>query len=72
MSTSVTTNPSSLLPGQVLGAPIRLPRIMLCTQGERWCGWVRTANDRRQLAELMAERRRHEENCRGGLILATS
>lgn len=56
--------------GQIIGKPIRLPYIMLCTQGERFCGWVRTANNRRQLAEMMKERRVHEDGCRGGLILA--
>jgi hypothetical protein len=66
----VTTTPSQLADGQVVGPPIRIPFIMLCHQGERWCGWVKVANTRRQLPELMAERRRHHEGCLGGLILA--
>jgi hypothetical protein len=69
MTATVTSTPASALPGQVVGKPIRLPHVMLCTQGESFCGWVRTANTRLELAELMAERRKHEENCLGGLIV---
>jgi hypothetical protein len=69
MAVSVTGNPSSALPGQVVGKPIRLPHFMLCTQGERFCGWVRTANTRIELADLMIERRKHEDGCKGGLIV---
>lgn len=64
-----TSNPSEALPGQIVGKPVRLPYIMLCTSGERFCGWVRTANNPIQLAELMKERRVHENGCAGGLIL---
>lgn len=71
MPVNITSSPSGVLPGTVLGKPIRIPHVMLCTQGERWCGRHWTANNRRQLAEYMAERRRHEESCRGGLILAS-
>lgn len=72
MTTTWTTNPSTVLPGQIVGAPIRIPHIMLChaaPPGGRWCGWVRVANSRQQLVELMAERREHEETCQGGLIV---
>jgi hypothetical protein len=71
MAVTVTDSPSTALPGSIIGRPIRLPHVMLCTQGERWCGWVRCANDRHQLVVLMAERRSHEEKCGGGLIIAT-
>jgi hypothetical protein len=53
----------------VVGNPIRLPYIMLCQHGgERFCGWVRVAHTQVQLADLMIERRRHEQGCLGGLI----
>jgi hypothetical protein len=68
VSTSVTTNPSSLLPGQVLGRPMGIPAILLCTQGERFCGRTWVANSYRELPEKLAERRKHEENCKGALI----
>lgn len=71
MAVSVTGSPSSALPGQVVGAPLRLPCVLLCTQGERWCGRKWTANDRRGLLERLAERRDHEDRCNGGLVLAT-
>jgi hypothetical protein len=69
-ATDVTMNPAQLAEGQVIGRPIRIPFVMLCHQGERWCGWVRVANTRRALPELLAERRQHHETCLGGLILA--
>lgn len=71
MSTTYTNSPSAILPGQVVGAPVRLPAVILCTSGQRHCGWKRTANNPRQYAEYAAERRRHEEACGGGLIIAT-
>lgn len=72
MNVRVTSNPSTELPGSVIGRPMRIPYVLLCTVGgERFCGQVWTANSERQLAELLAERRRHEENCQGGLIAAT-
>ena len=69
MPTGYTGSPSSILPEQVLGAPIKLPCVLLCQAGENWCGWKRTANTRTQFAEYATERRRHEENCAGGLIV---
>jgi hypothetical protein len=71
VAVAVTGSPSSALPGQVVGAPLRIPAMLLCTQGERWCGKVWTANDRHQLVALLAERRDHEDRCQGGLILTT-
>lgn len=71
MAVAVTGSPSTAMPGQIVGAPMRLPAILLCTQGERWCGKVWTANDRHQLVDLLAERRGHEDGCAGGLIIAT-
>jgi hypothetical protein len=68
MAVKVTSNPSAELPGSVVGAPIRLPYIMLCTQGERFCGATWVANRARELPEKLAERRKHEENCKGALI----
>jgi hypothetical protein len=70
MPVTVTSTPEAAMPGQVVGAPIRLPYVLLCTQGERWCGKHWTANSRPALAELMAERRKHENGCMGGLIVA--
>jgi hypothetical protein len=70
MSVKVTGDPSAELPGSVIGAPIRLPYLMLCTQGEAFCGATWVANSQRELPVKLAERRRHEENCRGGLIVA--
>lgn len=72
MAVAVTGSPSSALPGQIVGAPIRLPYVLLCTQGERWCGKCWTANDQHVLVELLAARRKHEDACMGGLILATA
>lgn len=69
MPTSYTPSPSSVLPEQVVGAPIKLPCVLLCQAGEVFCGWKRTANDRKQFAEYAAERRKHEEGCGGGLIV---
>ena len=70
MAVKVTSNPSGELPGSVIGRPIRLPHIMLCTQGERHCGRAWTANTEPDLVLKMAERREHEASCRGGLIVA--
>ena len=57
------------MPGQVLGAPVRLPAFMCCTSGEIFCGRTWTANSQREFVEKAAEKRRHEENCAGGLIV---
>lgn len=70
MATRYTERPSEVLPGEIIGEPIRLPAVMLCTQGERYCGWVRMANTRDQFARYAAERRKHELKCQGGLIAA--
>jgi hypothetical protein len=72
MTAKVTSTPATELPGSVIGRPIRIPFVLLCTNGERFCGKTWTANSRHQLAEYMAERRTHEQNCRGGLIIATA
>lgn len=69
MPTSYTPSPSEILPGQVVGAPIKLPALLCCTSGEVFCGWSRYANNRKQFAEYATERRRHEEGCAGGLIV---
>lgn len=69
MTVKVTSDPGAEPAGSVFGAPIRVPGILLCTNGERWCGRVWVANHRRQLPEMMAERRDHEVYCRGGLVL---
>lgn len=69
MPASVTVNPASALPGQVLGKPMRIPAVLLCTQGERFCGQTWVANSMRDLPEKLAERRKHEDSCNGGLIL---
>ena len=70
MTARLTANPSSHAEaGEFIGRPVRLPHVMLCGQGERFCGKVWTANTPRQLAEMAAERRTHEAGCQGGLIL---
>jgi hypothetical protein len=69
VAVTYTGSPSATLPGQVTGAPVRLPHVMLCTQGERHCGTRWTANTPRQLAEHAAARRAHEAACNGGLII---
>lgn len=69
MTADVTGSPSTLLPGQVTGAPIRIPYVLCCRQGERFCGQTWTANTRLQFAEHLAARRRHEQDCPAGLIL---
>lgn len=62
---------STPVAGEFTGSPLHIPWIMLCTNGERWCGWVRTANSARDFVTLAADRRVHEASCKGGLILAT-
>ena len=72
MPTTYTTSPSSVLPGQVTGAPItHLPWVFLCCSPSegRHCGWARVANSRRDVPEVMTARRKHEEKCQGGLIV---
>ncbi len=72
MSVHVTANPSAELPGSVIGKPVHLPAILLCTMGgERYCGWKRIANSQEQYLLMSAERREHEVGCRGGLIVAS-
>lgn len=71
MSVHLSATPSAELPGSVIGQPIRFPHIMLCTMGgERPCGRVWTAKDELDLLKKSAERREHEQGCRGGLIIA--
>lgn len=73
MTVRYTDRPSQALPGEIVGAPVRLPHIMLCQAGgpgSRFCGWLRTANTPRQFAEYAAQRRDHERACKGGLIVA--
>ena len=69
MPTNYTPNLSASLPGQVAGAPVRLPAVLLCTSGEVFCGKVWTANTRQQFVEKAAEKRRHELDCQGGLVV---
>jgi hypothetical protein len=71
MGVTVTGSPSSVVPGQVVGAPIRVPYLLLCTQGERWCGTHWAANTRRQLVQSLSSRRDHESKCNGGIVLAS-
>lgn len=71
MPTAYTTTPTMTLPDQLIGQPIsHLPWVFCCSNGERFCGWVRAANDRHQLIEVAAAKRTHEETCLGGLIVA--
>ena len=71
MVTTYTDSPSGVLPGQIVGAPItHLPWIFCCRSGEgKHCGWARAANSQRQAVEIMTEKRKHEMNCNGGLIV---
>jgi hypothetical protein len=79
MPVHYTENPSAEL--GVVGAPIRMfadgsmaPQILICQAagpGQRPCGKVWTASSAKQYAEKAAERRKHEETCKGGLIAAT-
>lgn len=69
MPTSYTPSLSEALPGQIAGQPVRLPAVMLCTSGEVFCGKVWTANTRHEFAEKAAEKRKHEMDCQGGLIV---
>jgi len=71
MPTSYTPNLSASLPGQIAGAPVRLPALLCCTSGEVFCGKTWTANTREQFVEKAAEKRRHELDCQGGLIVAS-
>lgn len=54
-----------------VGRPIMLPYALLCTHGERWCGWVRTANSQKDFVTHAADRRVHELSCKGGIVPAT-
>lgn len=73
MPVTYTPSPSSALPGEVVGPPVRLPCILVCNAGDgtRICGKVWTANTRQQFAEMAAAKRRHEERCGGGLIVVS-
>jgi hypothetical protein len=69
-ATTYTPNPSTVLPGQVVGAPIsHLPWVFVCCQGEIHCGWARAANTPKQAMERMKEKRAHEQRCKGGLVV---
>lgn len=70
MAVRVTSNPSGELPGSVIGRPMRLPAILMCTQGERFCGAKWTANTEHELVLALSARRDHETACRGALIVA--
>jgi hypothetical protein len=72
VSVYFTESPSSVLPGEVVGAPVRIPALLLCQAappGRRWCGTRWTANSAREYAEMAAMRREHERTCKGGLIV---
>jgi len=71
MATTYTNSPSTAVPGQVVGRPIRLPAVLVCGSGQVHCGWAVIANTRRDLPEKMAAKRKHEESCQGGLIVVT-
>jgi hypothetical protein len=53
-----------------MGAPVRLPAILCCTSGEVFCGKTWVANTQRQFVERAADKRKHEQSCAGGLIVA--
>lgn len=69
MSVRVTANPSGELPGSVIGRPYSLPAFLMCTMGERFCGKRWTARTETEFLLMSAERREHEADCRGGLIV---
>ena len=70
VSVRVTANPSGELPGTVIGRPYSLPAFLMCTMGERFCGKRWTARTETEFLLMSAERREHEADCRGGLIVA--
>jgi hypothetical protein len=73
VSTHVTDKPSAELPGSVIGKPVRIPAVLICTMGgERPCGKAWTANTYEQYLLKSAERREHEAGCQGGLIVVGS
>ena len=69
MPTNYTPAVSTAIPGQITGAPVRLPSVMCCTAGEVFCGQTWTANTREQFLDKAIEKRKHEESCNGGLIV---
>lgn len=70
MSVTITPSPAPR-DGDVVGRPLHLPFLLLCSHGERWCGWKRTANSQQGFVTHAADRRVHELSCRGGIIPAT-
>jgi hypothetical protein len=73
LPTTYTASPSTVLPGQVIGAPItHLPWVFVCQSPSegRHCGWARAANSPLEVPEVMKAKRQHEEKCQGGLIVA--
>jgi hypothetical protein len=73
MSTYLTGSPASVRRDgqQAVGRPYsHLPAVLLCTQGERYCGWRRTARTEAEILAYTGEKREHEATCRGGLIVA--
>lgn len=55
-----------------VGRPVSgYPAVLLCTAArgaQRWCGWMRIANNEAQYLVKSGERRDHEATCAGGLI----
>lgn len=72
MSVRITPTPQREADDEFVGQPLHIPWVLFCTNGERWCGWQRTANSSKEFVLLAADRRVHESSCKGGLILATS
>jgi hypothetical protein len=70
VTTTYTTAPAP--DGEhVVGAPVsHIPWVFCCCQGQRFCGWTRTANTWAAVPEAMTAKRRHELSCQGGLIPA--
>lgn len=72
MSTYLTGAPGSVRRDgqQIIGKPYsHLPAVLLCTQGERFCGWRRTAKTEAEILIYSGEKREHEAGCQGGLII---
>jgi ADP-heptose:LPS heptosyltransferase len=60
---SATAAPHEQAEQPFVGAPIKLPRILLCHATPRFCGRHWVANTWTQLADLVEQRKTHEALC---------
>jgi hypothetical protein len=71
MTVRITPNPVRQADDEFVGLPLHIPWVLLCTHGERWCGWHRIANSPEKFVLYAADRRVHESSCRGGIVPVT-